>query len=295
MLASSSSSSRQLSLTVAALVAFAANSLLCRAALADGDADAATFTCLRLASGAVMLQLIVWLRRALSTDRTRRTAGDWRSAAALTAYAACFSFAYLWLNAGVGALLLFGAVQVTMILTGLRSGERLTGRRWLGLLLAGMGLTVLVWPSASSWILEDGLRSGRSLAGCVLMALSGASWGAYSLWGRSGGDPTETTAGNFLRAAPLGALILLAGWRQASVSPAGATLAVISGALTSGVGYVLWYAALKGLSATRAATLQLSVPIIAAAGGVVFLGEQVTATLIAASILVLTGVVLGRK
>jgi len=267
--------------TSLALVAFAANSLLCRAALGGGQADAASFTALRLASGAAILFLIA--RRG---DRPR--GGSWLSAGALFAYAAAFSFAYFFLPAGVGALLLFGAVQVTMIGHGLAKGERPAATVWVGLVLALCGLALL---SLRGW-------QAFSPGGTLLMLGAGAGWGAYSLRGRRAhAPPVLVTADNFLRAA-LFALLL---WLIASVSASshltsrGAVLAVVSGALTSGLGYVAWYSALPHLTAARAAVLQLCVPVLAAVGGVVLLGEVMTARLIAAGTAILLGVAIATR
>jgi drug/metabolite transporter (DMT)-like permease len=266
--------------TAAALLAFAANSLLCRAALGGGAADAASFTLVRLASGAAVLLL-------LSRGAGGARGGSWPSAAALFAYAAGFSFAYLSLSAGVGALLLFGAVQVTMIGTGIARGERPPATVWAGLAVALGGLVYL------------SLRGARvpSPGGTALMLSAGAAWGIYSLRGRKSGPPLLATADNFRRAAPLSALlwvvVALAG--KLHLSGVGALLAFTSGAVTSGLGYVAWYAALPHLTAARAAVLQLSVPVIAAAGGVVLLGEVLTARLVIAGTAILAGIALATR
>lgn len=266
--------------TVAALVAFAANSLLCRAALGGQAADAASFTLVRLASGAAVLLLLC---RGAGGAR----GGSWPSAAALFAYAAGFSFAYLSLSAGVGALLLFGAVQVTMVGWGIARGERPTPSVWAGLVLALGGLVYL------------SLRGARvpSPGGTALMLAAGAAWGIYSLRGRRSGPPLLATADNFRRAAPMAAalwvVLVLAG--RFHLSGVGAMLAVASGAITSGLGYVAWYAALPHLSAARAAVLQLSVPVIAAAGGVLLLGELLTARLVIAGTAILLGIALATR
>jgi len=266
--------------TVAALVAFAANSLLCRAALGGGGADAASFTLLRLASGAAVLFL---LARTAGGAR----GGSWTSAAALFVYAAAFSFAYFFLSAGVGALLLFGAVQVTMIGAGIAAGERPAPSVWAGLVLALGGLVHL------------SLRGARvpSPGGTLLMLTAGVAWGVYSLRGRKAGPPLPATADNFRRAAPLAAVVWLVAWIGGSthVTPNGAALAIVSGAITSGLGYVAWYAALPYLTAARAAVLQLSVPVLAAAGGVLLLGEVLTARLIVAGVAILAGIALASR
>lgn len=271
------------SMTVLAMIAFAANSLLCRLALRDGHIDAATFTLLRIAAGALALYLIVRFRAGNGGLR-----GDWLSAVALFVYAAGFSFAYLSLPAGVGALLLFGAVQATMIGYGLWSGERLRPAQTGGLLLACLGVIALMLPGLSA----------PPLGGALLMALAGIAWGVYSLRGRGIGNATASTAGNFARALPLAAILGLPMLGQATVDTAGVIYALASGALASGLGYAIWYAALPGLKAANAATVQLSVPVIATLGAAVFLDEVITLALVLSSLAVLTGigmVVLGRR
>ena len=264
-------------LTVLAMLAFAGNSLLCRFALQETAIDAASFTSLRLLSGAVSLWLIVYLRGGGLV-----VSGSWASALALFAYAAAFSFAYISLPAATGALLLFGAVQATMIGYGLWSGEHMTLRQWVGLVMALLGLVGLLSPGLSA----------PPLSGALLMLGAGIAWGVYSLRGRGGGDATAVTAGNFVRAVPMAlALSLLAG-PVLSVDVEGAWYAVVSGALASGVGYALWYRALPGLRPVSAATVQLSVPVIAALGGVVLLGEAPGVRLVLASLAILGGIAL---
>ncbi len=264
-------------LTALAMVAFAGNSLLCRAALRNTIIDAANFTTIRLLSGALVLGLLVrWRHGSLAG------AGSWGSAAALFAYAAGFSFAYRSLPAGTGALLLFGAVQTTMIGIGLRNGERLHGIQIVGLALALGGLIGLVLPGISA----------PPLAGSLLMLGAGAAWGIYSLRGRGQSDPIRVTAGNFLRAVPLAAILSAAFWNGASFDAAGVGYAVISGALTSGIGYAIWYTALPGLRAASAATVQLSVPVLTAFGGVALLGERITPRLALTSLAILCGIAL---
>jgi drug/metabolite transporter (DMT)-like permease len=260
--------------TAAALLAFAANSVLCRLALGQAAIDAASFSTVRLGSGALALALLGAGRR-VSGKR-----GSWTSAAMLFAYAVAFSFAYRTLSASTGALILFGAVQTTMILAALGSGERPHRLEWLGLLLALCGLVVLVSPGLAA----------PSPAGSALMGLAGISWGMYSLRGRRAGDPLADTGGNFVRAVPLAVVVSCCTLPHAHLSRHGAFLAALSGTLASGVGYVLWYAALRGLTATRAATVQLAVPALAALGGVLFLAEHVSARLLLAAALILGGV-----
>jgi drug/metabolite transporter (DMT)-like permease len=265
-------------LTSAAMLAFAANSLLCRLALQHASIDAASFSSLRLVSGAAMLALLARLR----SDRPAQAGGDWIAAAMLFTYVAFFSFAYLQLSAGTGALILFGAVQMTMFGAGLRAGEAFTPMAWSGLVLAVAGLVFLVSPGITA----------PPPVGAAMMAIAGVAWGVYSLRGRGQADPLSATAGNFLRAAPMALVLSVALLSRSHVEPAGAALAIASGALTSGVGYVIWYAALKGLTAMRAATVQLSVPPIAAFGGVMLLSEAITPRLATASAAILGGIAL---
>lgn len=263
--------------TALAMVAFAGNSLLCRQALAHTRVDPATFTSIRILSGALTLAMLARSRGGAAVGR-----GSWGSALALFAYAAGFSFAYVSLPASTGALLLFGAVQATMIGQGLRSGERLRGAQVAGLVVAFAGLV---------WLLAPGL-SAPEPRGAALMIGAGVAWGVYSLRGRGAGDPLRVTAGNFLRAAPFALATSLALAGRASWDPAGAALAAASGALASGVGYAIWYTALGGLGATQAATVQLSVPVLASLGGIALLGEHVTPRLGIASVAILGGIAL---
>jgi drug/metabolite transporter (DMT)-like permease len=263
--------------TLLAMAAFAGNSLLCRAALRHTAIDPASFTALRLLAGAVATGAL--LGRA-------RPGGSWGSAAALFVYAAGFSFAYLTLPAGVGALLLFLAVQATMVLGGLRRGEGMGLAQGAGLALAAAGLGILLLPGLAA----------PPLGGALRMLGAGAAWGLYSLRGLGSPDPGADTAGNFLRALPLVLLLALANLPRLKVDLAGALYAVLSGALASGLGYVLWYRALKGLRASAAASVQLSVPILAALAGVAILGEPFSLRLGLASAAILGGIalVLGR-
>jgi drug/metabolite transporter (DMT)-like permease len=264
-------------LTAAAMVAFAANSVLCRLALGAGLIDAASFATVRTVSGAVILGIALLLRSGKPQVKP-----DWRSVITLYLYMVFFSFAYLSLSAGTGALVLFGAVQLTMFVVALRSGEHFSPLSWVGLVLAIAGLVYLVSPGITA---PDPLGAG-------LMAVAGVAWGFYSLVGRSAGDPTEATAYNFILAVPLVVVTSLAFLGDFQVSPAGAAYAVASGAIASGIGYVIWYAALRGLTATSAATVQLSVPVIAAVGGVMLMSEDVTVRLVVASVTTLGGVAL---
>jgi len=266
-----------ISLTILAMLAFAGNSLLCRLALKDTGIDAATFTLLRIVSGAIALCLLLLVRRKRS-----RASGNWFSALALFVYAAGFSFAYLHLPAGTGALLLFGAVQATMISWGLHKGERLDFIQIVGFALALAGLMVLLFPGLSA----------PPLVGSVLMLSAGVAWGIYSLRGKGEPNPAGATAGNFLRAALFALLLSLIALPHRRIDSLGVIYAILSGAITSGLGYVIWYSALRGLKAASAATVQLSVPVLAAAGGILFLGEPITLRYVFASLAVLGGIAL---
>lgn len=266
-------------LTALAMLAFAGNSLLCRVALRDTPIDAASFTAVRLLAGALTLWLVVRLK---SGRQSGGGAGNWLSALALFVYAAGFSFAYLSLTAATGALLLFGAVQATMIAYGLWTGERLQQLQIAGLLLALAGLTALLLPGLSA----------PPLIGSLLMIAAGVAWGIYSLRGKGAGDPTRVTAGNFLRTVPLVLCLGLIFWPQVNLDAAGLAYALASGALASGLGYVIWYTALPALKATHASTVQLSVPPLAAMGGVLLLGEPLTLRLVLASVAILGGIAL---
>jgi drug/metabolite transporter (DMT)-like permease len=296
-------------LTLLAMIAFASNSLLCRAALKETGLDAASFTFIRIFSGAVALWFLMEFRRKAIVEQTAtppspqsspkgrgdsfslvekarmrvlgsKDAGNWPSAAALFAYAATFSFAYISLSAGTGALLLFAAVQATMILWGWQHGERLRVRQLVGLVLALTGLVALLFPGLSA----------PPLSGSILMLGAGVAWGIYSLRGKAAGDAIGATTGNFLRAVPLAAVMILAFLPWTRLDRAGIGYAILSGAIASGVGYVIWYSALAGLKAASAATVQLSVPVLATTGGILLLGEPITFRYLVASIAVLGGI-----
>jgi drug/metabolite transporter (DMT)-like permease len=291
------------------MIAFAGNSLLCRAALKETSIDAASFTFVRIFSGAAALLLIMMMRQRSTTEGSKlrtevpspqsspggrggpfslrekagmRAVDNWISACALFVYAAAFSFAYKTLSAGTGALLLFGAVQATMILWGFRKGERLDPIQIAGLLVAVAGLVLLVLPGLSA----------PPLIGSILMLGAGVAWGVYSLRGKTAGDAIAATSGNFLRAVPFAALVSIVMIRHARLDSLGVVYAFISGAITSGLGYVIWYAALGGLKAASAATVQLSVPVLAATGGILLLGEPITLRYTIASVAVLGGIFL---
>jgi drug/metabolite transporter (DMT)-like permease len=270
-------------LTAIAMVAFASNSVLCRLALRDGLADAATFTAIRLTSGAFALSAIL-----LTTRASLRPLGSWKSACALFVYAAPFSFAYLRLTTGTGALILFGAVQATMIGRDLVRGARLGAFESAGLVLAIGGLVALTAPGLSA---PDPL-------GALLMAIAGMAWGAYSLMGRGAKDPLATATGNFTRSTVFVLPLVLGTLGSRHIEPRGALLACASGMLASGVGYAVWYAALRGLPATRAAIVQLLVPVLAALAGVIFLGESLSLRLVLSGAVIFLGVglaILGPK
>ncbi|WP_312954999.1 DMT family transporter [Pseudomonas songnenensis] len=266
---------RTLLLTALAMLAFAGNSILCRIALRDTTIDPASFTGLRILAGALTL----WLLLRLSRDR-RSAGGDWLSALALFVYAASFSFAYINLDAGAGALLLFGAVQLSMLAWGLLSGERFSAGQMAGLLLALSGLLILLLPGSRAPALE----------GALLMLLSGVAWGIYSLRGRGASNPLAATAGNFIKAVPFAAVLCLVMLGQQQWDAPGVVYALLSGALASGVGYAIWYAALPGLAAVQAASVQLSVPLLTAIAGAALLGEALTSTLIISGAAILGGI-----
>ncbi len=266
-------------LTVLALLAFASNSIFARLALGSRRIDAGSFTLIRLASGAILLNLLSWRRH----QNPPRIFHPWLSALSLFGYAAPFSFAYLKLEAGSGALILFGAVQGTMIGWDLFQGKRFRSLEFAGLCLAVGGLVFLTLP---------GNPRAPDLSGVALMLLAGVSWGIYSLLGRRTPDPLPTTAANFLTSLLPAAPLLLMAAPHGFVSAQGILLAIASGAFASGLGYTLWYAALRGLSSTRAALVQLLVPVLAAWGGVLFLGESLSWRLVSSGGILMAGVAL---
>ncbi|MEM8766548.1 MAG: DMT family transporter [Pseudomonadota bacterium] len=268
-------------LTAIAMAAFAANSLLCRMALGSGSIDPASFTLIRLFSGALVLALLLrphWRELGL----TLLWPISWPSTLSLFTYMVCFSFAYLSLETGTGALLLFGAVQLTMFAVALQGGERFNRWASLGLAMAAGGLVYLVAPGVTA----------PEPQGAILMALAGVAWGVYSLLGRGAKDPLVATGASFITALPFAALVSVAFLADQNISYSGFGLAVASGAVASALGYVVWYAALRHLTAARAATVQLSVPALAALGGVVLLSEPLSLRLVLASTLTLGGVAL---
>jgi len=262
------------------MLAFAGNSLLCRMALGGGAIDAGSFTTIRFGSGALALLIVA---AASGTARSAARGGSWLSAAVLFVYAFPFAFAYARLTTGTGALVLFGATQITMIAAGVRAGERPTIFEWIGLAIAVAGLL---------WLVTPGLSTSPSPAGVALMFVAGMAWGAYSLLGRGSTAPVADVTGTFLRLTPLTLVVMAALWSSIHVSTRGITLAVLSGTLTSGGGYALWYYALRRLTAMRASIVQLSIPALAALAGVFVLDEPITVRLVTAAALILGGVAL---
>ena len=271
-------------LTCLALIAFAANSVLCRLALGNGAIDASSFTGIRLLSGSVVLFLILSIQ---GSNKGVPSKGSWIASFMLFLYAITFSYAYLSVDTGTGALILFGSVQITMILLSLISGTRLHIFEWSGVIIAFAGFFYLILPNITT----------PSINGFMLMTVSGVAWGIYTLRGRSSKNPLMDTTYNFLRTTPFVVLLAVFTMQNINYSPQGIALALLSGGITSGVGYTIWYIALRGLSSTQAAVIQLSVPVIAAIGGVIFVSETITSRLIISGIVVLGGilmVVLGK-
>ena len=267
-----------------ALIAFAANSVLCRLALGEHAIDASNFTVIRLLSGVIVLLAIIKLRRNKTGSPTK---GSWLASFMLFLYAITFSFAYITLDTGTGALILFGSVQITMILLSLLSGTRLHSTEWAGVAVAFTGFVYLILPGVTT----------PSAIGFLLMTMAGIAWGIYTLMGRDSKSPLMDTAYNFFRTVPVVVILALVAMKNANFSSEGILLAAISGGITSGIGYTIWYIALGGLSATQAAVLQLLVPVIAALGGIIFVSEIVTVRLMVSAAMILGGillVVLGR-
>ena len=266
-------------LTSLALIAFAANSVLCRLALGSGAIDASSFTVLRLLSGIVVLFIII----SIAKNKTKTyTKGSWYASLMLFTYAITFSYAYISLDTGTGALILFGSVQITMILLSLISGTRLHLTEWAGVIVAFVGFIYLILPGVTT----------PSLTGFILMSVSGIAWGVYTMKGRGSKSPLMDTAYNFFRTAPLVVLLAIFTMSNINYSSEGILLALLSGGITSGIGYTIWYIALGGLSSTQAAVLQLSVPVIAAIGGVVFVSEEITMRLTISAAIILGGILI---
>jgi len=265
--------------TTIALLAFAANSVICRYALKDHAIDPGMFTSIRLSSGALILVIFVLVSK---ERRNEKSKGSWISAAMLFLYAAAFSYAYVSLETGIGALIIFGVVQITMISSSIISGYKLSLIEWLGIVLALSGFLYLLLPGASA----------PSLTGFLLMTLSGIGWGIYSLRGKNSKHPLVDTAYNFLRSLPFLVLLLYFLAQESHFTTEGVFLALLSGIVTSGLGYTIWYLALRGLNSIQASIVQLLVPVLAAIGGVIFIGELISFRLTASSLLILGGIVL---
>jgi drug/metabolite transporter (DMT)-like permease len=280
---------KTLASTLFALLAFAANSVLCRLALGDNAIDATSFTVIRLLSGIVILIIVMQLTSNSNERKSNKSnrKGSWLAASMLFIYAIAFSFGYVSLDTGTGALILFGAVQITMIMVSVISGNKLHFTEWTGLVIAFTGFVYLIIPSLVT----------PSFVGFILMAISGIAWGLYTLLGRTSKNPLSDTAYNFLRTSPFILILVIFGLDNVHITSMGILLAILSGAIASGIGYFVWYIALRGLSVTQAAVVQLFVPVIAGVGGVIFTNELITLRLIESSALVLGGilmVILGR-
>jgi len=271
-------------LTFVVMMAFAANSVLCRMALGGGMMDASSFTAIRLISGAWMLSVLMCLQSGCYRKNIAvlLQAGSWRGAGYLSVYAMGFSVAYVSINTATGALILFGAVQLTMMVAALLSGERPCRVAWAGYALAVSGLILLLWPGAAT----------PSILGSVLMVVAGVAWGMYSLLGRAAAKPLWQTAGNFMRTVPIVVCVLWWVWPDLHGTVEGALLAVASGALASGMGYALWYRVVGEIGTTHAAAVQLSVPLLAATGGSLWMQEPLTSTLIVTAAMILGGIAL---
>jgi len=280
--------------TIFALIAFAANSVFCRLALGEQTIDAASFTIIRLLSGSLILFVLIVLSQRLTPRQVEirgqskeNSNGSWLSGVMLFVYALSFSFAYITLDTATGALILFGSVQITMILLSVVAGNRLHKIEWFGMVVAFGGFVYLILPGVSA----------PSFSGFILMTVSGIAWGVYTLRGRGSRKPMRDTAYNFIRTIPLLFVVFLLVLTQINYTLEGVVLAILSGAVASGLGYTIWYMALGGLSATQAAVLQLLVPVIAAAGGVIFVSEALTWRLVFSAFLILSGilfVIIGR-
>jgi drug/metabolite transporter (DMT)-like permease len=275
---------KTITLTILALIAFATNSVLGRLALSGKTIDAASFTEIRLLSGALILFLILQFD---SKKNNSSSKGSWFASLMLFLYAATFSFAYITLDTGTGALILFGAVQITMILISFFTGNKLHPTEWVGITIAFIGFVYLVLPGISA----------PSLTGFILMTIAGIAWGIYTLKGKDSANPLSDTTYNFMRSLPLVLILALLRFQSADISSKGVVLAILSGGITSGIGYTIWYSALRRLSITQAAVVQSSVPVIAALGGVLFVAEKISLRLLISSFLILGGiliVVLGK-
>jgi len=269
--------------TIAALIAFAANSVLCRLALDVYHMDAGAFTVIRLLSGAVVLFIILYVNHKQNNQAIHfKLTKNWFAATMLFIYATAFSFAYITLDTGVGALILFGSVQITIILYAIYTGNRLTMPEWIGLALAFTGFVYLIYPDLSS----------PSGIGFLLMSMAGIAWGFYTIQGKSTNKPLLDTTQNFIKTLPFIVILALVTLPQAQFNLQGVLLALLSGGIASGIGYAIWYMALRGLSNSQTAVVQLAVPILAAIGGVIFVSEETTLRLIISTIMVLAGILM---
>ncbi len=276
---------RTVLLTGLALVAFAANSVLCRLALGTKAIDAPSFTIIRLLSGVIVLLILIKIK---NNELSSNSKGSWYSGIMLFLYAITFSFAYITLDTGTGALILFGSVQITMIALSLFSGNRLHFTEWLGVIIAFTGFIYLILPGVTA----------PSTTGFLLMTVAGVAWGIYTINGKGSKNPLRDTTFNFLRTIPFIIIMLLVVLKDVNYTSKGILMAIISGGVTSGIGYTIWYMALKGLTSTQAAVVQLLVPAIAAFGGVIFVFEKITFRLTISSTMILGGiliVVMGKK
>ena len=263
--------------TSLALIAFAANSVLCRKALGEGKIDAAGFTIIRLLSGSLILFIILNLPK---RKKTVKSNGNWFSSMMLFLYAVCFSFAYITLDTGTGALIAFAVVQITIISQALFSGHRLSALEIFGTIMAFAGFVYLVFPELNT----------PTIKGFILMTISGVGWGMYTIRGQGSINPLNDTAFNFIRTIPFVLVLFVLSIKYINLSFEGVLLALISGAITSGIGYTIWYLALMGLSKIQSAVVQLLVPIIAAFGGVIFMNEVIGSRLSISSMLILGGI-----
>lgn len=274
---------KTISFTVFALLAFAGNSVLCRIALGENLIDSTSFTVIRLLSGIIILFLILMLKpKAINKKNHIKTNGSWLAATMLFIYAICFSLGYIILDTGVGALILFASVQISMLIVNLVKGNKLQYSEWLGLSISFIGFIYLILPTLST----------PSISGIIFMILSGIAWAFYTLFGRESQDPLSDTAYNFLRTIPFLLIVLAFSFKDVHLTNQGILLAILSGAIASGLGYTIWYIALNGLSVSQAAVVQLGVPIIAAIGGVIFANEIITQRLVLSSFVVLGGILL---
>ncbi len=268
-------------ITAFALTAFAGNSILCRLALGDATIDAASFTSIRLLSGIIVLFIILQLTQG-KKENLERTKGSWKAGLMLFIYAIGFSYAYISLETGTGALILFASVQITMIGLSIIKGNKLFLIEWVGIAIAFAGFTYLMLPGVAA----------PSFYGFVFMTAAGMAWGVYTLAGKGSKNPLADTAHNFFKTLPLVVVLVLATFLKSHLSSEGIILAILSGGLTSGIGYTIWYMALGGLSPIQAAILQLLVPVIAAAGGILFSAEVLSLRLVMSAMLILGGILI---